>query len=158
MKILGYGARLTFLALLCLTAAVATARAETRVGIRGGLSVDPDQVLVGITIQPPSVAQNLYVVPSVEAGFGDDLVSIALNGDLQYQFGRSGGVRPYAGGGLALTYWNADNGGDDTELGVNALGGLLFDRSSGAPIFLEMKLGLTDEVPDFKFVVGLMFR
>lgn len=158
MTILHKGARFTLLTLLCLAAAASTARAETRVGIRGGLSVDPDQVLVGLTIQPPPVAENLYVVPSVEAGFGDDLVSIALNGDLQYQFGRSGGVRPYAGGGLALTYWNADNGGDDTELGVNALGGLLFDRSSGAPIFLEMKLGLTDEVPDFKFVVGLMFR
>lgn len=158
MKILRHGIRLTFLALLCLAAAASTARAETRVGIRGGLSVDPDQVLGGISFQPPAIADNLYVVPSIEAGFGDDLFSLAFNGDLQYQFGRSGGVRPYAGGGLALTYWNADNGGDDTELGVNALGGLLFDRSSGAPIFLEMKLGLTDEVPDFKFVVGLMFR
>jgi hypothetical protein len=158
MKILHKGARVTFLALICLAAAVSTARAETRVGIRGGLSVDPDQVLVGLSFQPPAIAQNLYIVPNIEAGFGDDLFSLAFNGDLQYQFGHSGGVRPYAGGGLALTYWNADNGGDDTELGVNALGGLLFDRSSGAPIFLEMKLGLSDEVPDFKFVVGLMFR
>lgn len=158
MKTLRYGARVTLLALLCLAASVSTARAETRVGIRGGLSIDPDQFLIGLSIQPPPVAQNLYLVPSIEGGFGDDLVSIAFNGDLQYQFGRSGGVRPYAGGGLAITYWNADNGGDDTELGVNALGGLLFDRTSGAPIFLEMKLGLSDEVPDWKFVVGLMFR
>jgi hypothetical protein len=134
------------------------AHADTAVGLRGGLSIDPDQVLIGVHLQPPAVAENLYVVPSAEAGLGDDAFTISINGDLQYQFGRSGGVRPYAGGGLTLYYFNLDNGGDDTDFGLNAVGGLLFDRSKGHPIFLEGKLGLTDRVPDWKFMVGLMFR
>jgi hypothetical protein len=146
------------LGLLLSVAVIPGARAETSVGLRGGLSVDPDQVLIGVHIQPPPVGRNLYVVPSAEAGFGNDLFTLSFNGDLQYQFGAGQEVRPYAGGGLSLYYVNVDHGGSDTEFGVNALGGLLFERKSGNPIFLEMKLGLTDRMPDWKFLVGLMFR
>ncbi len=134
------------------------ARADTAIGFRGGLSIDPDQVLVGLHIQPPPVGRNLYVVPSGEAGFGDDAFTLSFNGDLQYQFGAGQDVRPYAGGGLSLYYYDRDGGGSDSEFGVNALGGLVFARQSGRPIFLEMKLGLTDRMPDWKFLVGLMFR
>jgi len=134
------------------------ARAETSIGLRGGLSIDPDQVLIGLHVQPPAVGRNLYVVPSGEAGFGSDAFTLSFNGDLQYQFGASEDVRPYAGGGLSIYYYDHDRGGSDSEFGVNALGGLLFARNSGKPIFLEMKLGLTDRMPDWKFLVGLMFR
>jgi hypothetical protein len=134
------------------------ASAESSVGIRAGLSSHPDQFLIGAHFQPPPVATNLYIVPSGEAGFGDNLFTLSFNGDLEYQFGSQGSVRPYAGGGLSLYYVNVDNGGSDTNLGVSALGGLLFDRKSGWPIFLELKLGLSDEVPDLKVVAGLMFR
>jgi len=139
-------------------AASAALASSSSVGLRGGFSSGPDQILIGAHFQPPPVATNLYIVPSGEAGFGDHLFTLAFNGDLQYQFGKQGTVRPYAGGGLSLYYVNVDNGGSDTNFGLSALGGLLFDRRSGWPIFLEAKLGLSDEVPDFKLVAGLMFR
>lgn len=141
-----------------LTVAGGALAATSQVGLRGGFSSGPDQVVFGVHFQPPPVAKQLYIVPSAEAGLGDNAFTLAFNGDLEYQFTAQGSVRPYAGGGLSLYYVNVDNGGSDTNLGVSALGGLLFDRSKGWPIFLEAKLGLTDEVPDFKLVAGLMFR
>ena len=146
------------MAALPLVLAASVASAESSIGIRGGFSSHPDQILIGAHFQPPPIAKQLYIVPSGEAGFGDDAFTLSFNGDLEYQFGPQGTVRPYAGGGLSLYYVNVDNGGSDTNLGANALGGLLFDRKSGWPIFLELKLGLTDEVPDWKIVAGLMFR
>jgi len=145
-------------AALGLLLGASAASAESSVGLRGGFSSNPDQILFGAHFQPPPIAKQLYIVPSGEMGFGDHAFTLAFNGDLEYQFGPQGTVRPYAGGGLTLYYVNVDNGGSDTNLGVSALGGLLFDRKSGWPIFLEAKLDLTDEVPDFKLLVGVMFR
>jgi len=153
--------RLTFpliTAALALSLGASAASAESSVGLRGGFSSHPDQILFGAHFQPPPVAKNLYIVPSGEMGFGDDAFTLSFNGDLEYQFGREGSVRPYAGGGLSLYYVNVDNGGSDSNLGVSALGGLLFDREHGWPIFVELKLGLSDEVPDLKALVGVMFR
>ena len=48
--------------------------------------------------------------------------TLSFNGDLEYQFGPQGTVRPYAGGGLSLYYVNVDNGGSDSNLGVSARG------------------------------------
>ena len=145
------------LALLLGAASVASASSSS-LGIRAGFSSNPDQLLIGAHFQPPAIAEHLYIVPSGEAGFGDHAFTLSFNGDLEYQFGPQGTIRPYAGGGLALYYVNVDNGGSDTNLGVNALGGLLFDRKSGHPFFLELKLGLSDQVPDLKIVGGFMFR
>jgi len=146
------------IAVLALSLGASAASAESSIGLRGGISSNPDQILFGAHFQPPPVAKNLYIVPSGEMGFGDDAFTLSFNGDLEYQFGREGSVRPYAGGGLSLYYVNVDNGGSDSNLGVSALGGLLFDRESGWPIFVELKLGLSDEVPDLKALVGVMFR
>jgi hypothetical protein len=151
-------ARATLLAAAALFVAGAAFASSSSIGLRGGFSSGPDQVVVGAHFQPPPVAKQLYIVPSGEVGFGDDAFTIAVNGDLEYQFTSSGNVRPYAGGGLSLYYIDVDQGGSDSNLGVSALGGLLFDRSKGWPIFLEAKLGLSNEVPDFKLVAGLMFR
>jgi hypothetical protein len=146
-------------ALVLALAAGAPARAETTAGIRAGLSVDPDQFLFGAHLNVAPVGRNVYIVPSLEAGLGDDLFTLSFNGDVQYRFDVSRGseVRPYAGGGLALYYVDVDRGGSDTEVGVNVLGGIFFGRASGNPMFVEAKAGLSDEVPDWKFIFGINF-
>lgn len=126
-------------------------------GLRGGFSSDPDQFLFGGQIEPDPIAENLYIIPSAEVGIGDDLFSLTFNGDFQYRFRTGGGVRPFAGAGVALWWVDPDNGGDsETEFGVNALGGIFFG-SGGQPMFLELKLGLTDDIPDLKLVFGVNF-
>jgi hypothetical protein len=142
-----------------LSLASAPALADTSAGLRGGFSSDPDQFLIGGQLNFSAVGENLYIVPSGEAGFGDNLFSLSFNGDLQYRFdvSRGSSVRPYAGGGVSLYYFNVDGGGSDTNLGVAVLGGIFFGRASGNPMFLELKAGLTDEVPDWKFIFGINF-
>jgi hypothetical protein len=161
-KTMRFHVRTTLLsmALLCTTVLMASSAGAVPAGLRGGFSSDPDQFLFGLQVDPPPIAENIHIVPSVEAGLGDDAFSLSFNGDFQYRFNTSGGVRPYAGMGVALWWVDFDNEGfgDDsfTEFGVNALGGVFFG-GSGPPMFLELKLGLTDEIPDLKFIFGVNF-
>ena len=127
-------------------------------GVRGGFSSSPDQFLFGLQVEFPPVAKNLYIMPSTEIGIGDDAFSLSVNGDVQYRFHTSSGIRPYAGGGLTLYYFDPDNFESNTDLGVSALGGLFFGSEKGPPLFVDVKLGLTDEIPDWKFVFGVMFK
>ena len=146
---------LTSLAVLvCLLSLAPTAGADG--GLRGGFSDDPDQFLFGGQLELPPLGENIYFVPSAEVGLGDDRFSLSFNGDFQYRFDTGGGVRPYAGAGVALWWVDNDNSNDsDTEFGVNALGGMFF--GSGPPMFVELKLGLTDDIPDLKVVFGVNF-
>ena len=144
--------------ILLLFASAPAAQADVSPGVRGGLSVDPDQFLFGGHLEFDPIAENLYVVPSAEAGFGDDLFTISFNGDLQYRFEVNSEVRPYAGGGLSLYFVDSDRGGSDTQLGVDILGGIFFGRNSSKPMFIEAKAGLTDDVPDWKFIFGVTFH
>lgn len=148
---------LMFLAVLVSLALMAPPSGAMVGGLRAGFSGSPDQFLVGGQIEPDPIAKNIHIVPSAELGFGDDLLSIAFQGDFQYRFETGGSVRPYAGAGLALTYFDPDNDNADseTEFGVNILGGIYFGSST--PMFVDVKLGLTDEVPDFKAVFGINF-
>ena len=148
---------LVSLAVLCCLACVSIAHADVSGGLRVGFSSSPDQFLVGGQLELSPVAHNLYIVPSGEVGFGDHATTLSFNGDLQYRFVVHSEVRPYAGGGLAVYYVNVDGGGSDTNLGADILGGIFFNQHSSNPMFVEAKLGLTDEVPDWKFIYGINF-
>jgi hypothetical protein len=50
-----------------------------------------------------------------------------------------------------------DNGESDSEFGLSVLGGVIFERKSGRPLFLEAKIGLDSDIPDFKMIVGVTF-
>jgi len=145
-------------ALIALACLALPGTAGASVGIRGGFSSDPDQFLVGMQVETPPVGKDLYIIPSGEAGFGDDAFSLSFNGDLQYRFGSQENARPYVGGGLTYFYVDPDNGDSDSGFGLTVLGGVIFERKSGQPIFLEAKIGLDNEIPDFKMVVGLNFK
>ena len=147
----------TMAALGCLALA-STADAEVYGGLRVGFSSTPDQVLVGGQFELSPVAENLYIIPSGELGFGDHATTLSFNGDIQYRFKVHSEVRPYAGGGITVYYFNLDGGGSDTNLGAEALGGIFFNRNSSNPMFVDVKLGLTDEVPDWKFIYGINFK
>lgn len=148
---------LMYLLVLASLAFFAAPSEATVAGLRGGFSSDPDQFLFGGQIEPDPIAENIHIVPSGEVGLGDDLFSLQFNGDFQYRFRTDSGIRPYAGAGVTLAYYDPDNENADsnTEIGVNALGGLYFGSST--PMFVDLKLGLTDEVPDFKIVFGINF-
>ena len=133
------------------------------IGPRLGASIDPDQFVIGGQMHFGPVADNLFVSPNVEIGFGDDITTIQLNADLHYVFTPNNQLHPYVGGGIGFAFYEFDSdgqgNGDDseTEVGANLVGGLRF-MSSGrtSHFFTELRLGLGD-VPDLKLIGGWNF-
>ena len=69
--------RLSFL-LVALFIFTAPAMAQDA-GLRGGLSVDPDQFYIGGHLETSPLIDRLHFRPNLEVGFGDDLTLIAVN-------------------------------------------------------------------------------
>lgn len=127
-------------------------------GVRGGLSIDPDQFYVGAHFETDALVDSLYFRPNVEAGLGDDLTLVGLNFEFAYKFPRRNGWQFYAGGGPAVNFYSFDRGPgrdreSESEAGLNVLLGL--EQSSG--LFFEFKIGAIDS-PEIKFGVGWTFR
>lgn len=123
-------------------------------GIRGGISVDPDQIYFGGHYETSPLIDRLYFRPNVEVGFGDDLTLIGANMEFVYKFTNRRPWNIYAGGGPALNISMVDGkDGAHTDAGFNALVGV--EQAKG--LFFEFKLGVVDS-PDFKFGVGWTFK
>ncbi len=125
-------------------------------GIRGGISVEPDQFYFGGHLETSPLVDRLYFRPNVEVGFGDNLTLIAANMEFVYKFSTRRAWNIYAGGGPALNVYMFDGDGDDnsdTDAGFNILAGV---EASGG-LFFEFKVGVLDS-PDFKFGVGYTWR
>ena len=139
---------------LGLTAAVVTpAEAQVRTGVQGGVSIDPDQVYFGGHVETTPLVDRLRFRPSVDIGLGEDLVAVAGNFDFTYTFPGGREWNLYVGGGPSVNFYNADNGGSNTEGGFNFIIGAKQNRG----LFFEMKVGVEGS-PDLKFGVGYTFR
>jgi hypothetical protein len=126
---------------------VAAAPAFARPGLQAGMSINPDDFLVGLNWELSPVSDDLTFVPSVEAGFGD-ITMVAGNADFHYRLQLDSSLAPYVGGGVTINWFDFE-GGSDTQVGGSLLGGIHV-----TPKFtFEAKLGLGD-VPDAKFIVG----
>lgn len=62
--------RFAVVSFLMLALIALAAPALAGVGVHAGLTVNPDDFLVGLHFQSRAVAERLSMVPSVEAGFG----------------------------------------------------------------------------------------
>jgi hypothetical protein len=123
-------------------------------GIRGGISLDPDQFYFGGHLETSPLVDRLHFRPNVEVGFGDDLVLIAANMEFVYKFSRSRAWNFYAGAGPALNISMPDGSDDaNTDGGFNVLAG----AESSRGLFFEFKLGVLDS-PELKFGVGYTWR
>lgn len=130
-------------------------------GLRAGLTMNPDQVHVGGHLDLGPVADRFSLRPNVEIGFGDDVIVVAANLETTYRFqSRWTSWSPYVGGGVGVNFVDPDNdslvGDSRTETGILLLAGLERGLASGARLFLESKVGLTN-APDLKFTVGWTF-
>ncbi|TAK19285.1 MAG: hypothetical protein EPO35_00395 [Acidobacteria bacterium] len=131
--------------------------AAQKVGVRGGVSADPDQFYVGLHLVTKPVFDRVEFRPNVELGIGDNATLIALNGEFVYR--RQINKQPWsllAGGGPGAVIRRRDgSGGDRTDTG----GGLnvLIGAEHAGGFFTELKVGLIDS-PSVKFGVGFTFR
>ena len=131
-------------------------------GVRAGLSISPDQFVVGGQLSFQNLAPDWTFDPSLELGLGDDVTVIAFNLDALYHLRLSGSDwRPYVGGGLGLASasWDDPRGlHDDTDndVGLNVVLGFRVPTRAGQHWFTEMRLGVAD-LPDLKVVGGFFF-
>ena len=121
-------------------------------GVRGGISVDPDQFYFGGHLETSPLVDRLYFRPNVEVGFGDDLTLIGANMEFVYKFSTRKPMNLYAGAGPALNIFMA-NDDSDTEAGFNFLVG----AEAAKGLFFEFKIGVMDS-PELKFGVGYTWR
>lgn len=127
-------------------------------GVRGGVSIDPDQFHVGGHFETDELVDSVHFRPNIEAGLGNDLTLVGLNFEFVYKFPQRNQWRIYAGGGPAVNFYSFSRGpnrGRDTEseAGLNVLIGV--EQSSG--LLFEFKIGALDS-PELKFGVGWTFR
>ena len=128
-------------------------------GIRGGVTIDPDQVHIGVHMNAGRFAPKVRFQPSFELGFGSDRVVGTINVDALYTFDPRPWV-PYLGGGLGIGLVSRDSGQDDgnndfdVEAGLNLIGG--FEWGASRQYLLEARLGVGG-IPDFKITVGRTF-
>lgn len=145
------------LVLVCALLALPAVALAQDVGVRGGVSADPDQFFVGLHLITKPVFDRVVFRPNVEAGFGDGLTLVAINGEFVYRHPIK--RQPWsviAGGGPSAVIRRRDGAGDDrTDAGpgLNLLAGL--EHSGG--FFSEVKVGFIDS-PTFKFTLGFTFR
>jgi hypothetical protein len=127
--------------------------ASAQIGIRGGISIDPDQGYFGAHYETSALIDRLHFKPNLEVGLGDDLTHVGLNMEFVYKFPRRRqNWNVYAGGGPAVNFYSAD-GDTNTEGGLN----LMIGAEQTRGLMFELKFGAFDS-PDFKFGVGWTFR
>ncbi|MEO7158323.1 MAG: hypothetical protein ABI039_12215, partial [Vicinamibacterales bacterium] len=71
-------------------------------GVRGGISVVPDQFYFGGHFETAPLIDHLYFRPNVELGIGDDVTVLAANMEFVYKFTTRRPWNLYAGAGPAL--------------------------------------------------------
>lgn len=149
-----------------------TARASglEEYGPRVGFSSDPDQFTVGAFTDWGELAPDVVLRVNSDIGFGDDVLTFTINGDLLYEFPNTNlSFQPYAGGGLGYAFYDfdipknafglpGDTTIDDTihEIGLNLVVGFEKDMGGYKSGSVEVRIGIAD-IPDLKVTAQLGF-
>ncbi len=154
---------LLILPVLAVLSTPALAQGTSHIGYRGwgarvGLSSDPDQVYGGAHWDLGEFARNVRFRPNVEVGFGDDVTVLQANAEVHYVFSKVQVWKPYVGGSVGFVYADPDTGDSDTEVGAMGVGGIETKLKSATSFFIEAKVGLSNNDPDFKVGVGWTWK
>ncbi len=138
------------ISIVTLVLAAAATPSFAALGLQAGASVDSDMFLIGGRFRSSPLGDtSIYIVPSIEFGIGDNRWAFAGNFDGHYDFKTNSKWAPYAGAGMTLTWFDADNVDGDLKFGGSILGGIQLNEK----FFFETKWGLGD-VQDWKFILG----
>jgi hypothetical protein len=146
------------LCLLVLSMAV-PAVAQTRAGVRVGVSGDPTQFVFGAHIETHPIVEHVTFRPNVLVGVGNGLTVIGVNFEFAYWVPlRRQPWSFYFGGGPALVI--ASSGENVRGTGRSHFGGgvnVMLGLQERRGFFTELKVGVVDS-PNVVFLVGWAIR
>jgi hypothetical protein len=117
--------------------------AEFDFGVRAGLSVEEPDPFVGLELLTPIGGHGWFFNPNVEFVFADPDDRVSVNFDVHYDFGASARYYLWAGGGPAILLSDSD-AGDDTDAGLNLLGGIGWKQPQMTP-YAQLKIVIADD-------------
>ncbi|HKH49894.1 MAG TPA: hypothetical protein VKM72_35015 [Thermoanaerobaculia bacterium] len=139
------------------------AQADVDFGVRGGFYSDADagflggEALIGLT-------RAWYFNPNIEYVFVDDGSLWTANADFHYDFPTHSNLAVWAGGGPAVIFSSIDpprgcrncDSNDQTDLGLNLLGGVGFSKRGPIRPYVQGKVTLSDNT-EAAIAFGLRF-
>lgn len=158
-----FAAPLLFLPVVAVLSTPAMAQGTAKIEYRGwgarvGVSSEPDQVYAGAHWDLGEFARNVRFRPNLEIGFGDDVKLLQVNGEVHYVFSKVQVWKPYVGGSVGFVYADPDGADSETDFGAMGVGGIETKLQSATAFFIEAKVGLTNNDPDFKVGVGWTWK
>jgi len=116
---------------------------DTTFGVRTGLYTDANAGFLGGEVVT-SLASSWYFNPNLEVALSGSRDVVTVNGDFHYDFFHD---RPYwvwAGGGPAVIHREIESESDETDLGVNFLGGIAWKTSAKVSPYFQGKVTISD--------------
>lgn len=136
------------------------AQAEIDFGVRGGFYNEADAGFIGGELLM-DVTRSWYFNPNLEYVFVDNGDLYTLNLDAHYDFPTRSTFYVWAGGGPAIIFSERElrRGGseDETDLGLNLLGGVGFGRGQAIRPYVQGKVILSDET-EASIAFGIRFH
>ncbi len=130
-------------------------------GLRGGIGLNPDQVVVGAQLSLGRALQIFRLVPSVDFGFGENATTVAFNADFLLRFiieNSSFGF--YAGAGPSAVYNDFRVIDSRWEIGINLVAGTQLPLSRRFATNIEARFGAVgdpDGFPEFRLLLAVIF-
>jgi hypothetical protein len=114
-------------------------------------------VAVGAHVEMESPGSHWHLQPNVLYWNGDPLTGFNGNLDALYHFGPQARTSPYLGGGLGFSMVDfPGNGGSETDLGANLIGGVMFPSGRNS-LFIEGRHTISD-VSQTSILFGITVR
>jgi hypothetical protein len=139
------------------------AQADVDFGVRGGFYKDADAAFLGGEVLMP-ITRAWYFNPNLEYAFVDDGNLWTANADVHYDLPMRSNLAVWVGGGLAAIFSSIDpprgcrncDSNDETEVGVNLLGGVGFSKRGPIRPYVQGKVVLSDNT-EAAIAFGLRF-
>jgi hypothetical protein len=139
------------IAAAALVVPAAPAIAQVTFGPRGGVSGQPDQVVLGAHIESPDLGHRVTFRPNFDVGFLSDVTLLTFNLELVHWMPlKNSRWQLYAGGGLGTNFWI-----DDEDKRFNGVLNAVFGLQHDAGLFAEMRVGME---PRVKIMAGYSMK
>ncbi len=134
-------------------------------GVRGGVSLDPELVLIGVHTQfGPFFSRNLFFRPNVEFDFGEVTKLFGVNAEFVYRLpitSRFSKYGVYFGGGPAFNFAEQSFGHNElsfSDFRYDSALNILIGIQYRSGLFAEVKSSVyANPAPSFRMLVGYTF-